>query len=96
MIKKGITSYHLKLIALISMLIDHIGVAFFAKLINASYVQTGRDGIVGAMLAFIAQNQEAKIGTHLAQVLHPADDGNVLTCMGKPQLAAVMCSGLHH
>jgi len=59
MIKKGITSYHLKLIALISMLIDHIGVAFFAKLINASYVQTGRDGIVGAMLAFIAQNQEA-------------------------------------
>ena len=36
----------------------------------------------------VTQNQESKVGAHFTDVLQPANDGNIFSCIGKPQLAA--------
>ena len=44
----------------------------------------------------IPQNQKCKVCADFPDVLQPADDGNLFSCIAKPQLAAVMSSGLGH
>lgn len=59
--RKSITGYHLKLIALITMLIDHIGAILIYRLLTASYSITGTvqqgENPVDMVLVWFSQNQ---------------------------------------
>ena len=52
------------------------------------------DHLGGAVV--VTQDAESKVGADLTDILQPADDGDLFTCVSQSQLAAVMCSGLHH
>ena len=61
---------------------------------GAHHLGVLNDHLGGAVV--VAQDHEGEVGAHLTDVLHPADQGNIFTCVGKTKLAAVMCSGLLH
>ena len=44
----------------------------------------------------VPEDDKGKIAAHLADILHPACQGYGLSCVGKPQLSAGVCSGLKH
>ncbi len=52
------------------------------------------DHLGGAVI--VPQDAEGEIRAHFPDILQPAHNGDLLARVGKPQLAAVMCSGLHH
>lgn len=60
---KSLTGYHLKLIALITMLIDHIGAVLIWRVYVASYQITASlqqsQAIADKIVVWVAQNQEA-------------------------------------
>lgn len=59
---KNITGYHLKLIALVTMVIDHIAAVVIWRLYRASFFLTGSmqlsESVGDKMIVWIAQNQE--------------------------------------
>lgn len=59
---KSLTGYHLKMIALITMLIDHIGAVLIWRVYAASYTITGSmqisDALGDKMIVWVAQNQD--------------------------------------
>ena len=55
----------------------------------------GFDNHLGGAV-IVPQYAESKVRAYLPDVFQPADNGHGLAGIGKPELAAVMCSGLHH
>ncbi len=55
----------------------------------------GLDNHLGSTVV-VPEHTEGKVRAHLPDVFQPADNGHGLAGIGKPELAAVMCSGLHH
>ena len=59
----GLTGYHLKMIALITMLVDHIAAVFIWRVYLASYAITGAmkvsDALGDKIIVWVANNQES-------------------------------------